>query len=1006
MSDAMGHNLAIRKQLGPYLLFLSYFVLAGGQGTQAMVRSPSLLQEQQIKPATQNPEPATLQLGTPVAREIGPGQKHSYQTTLVQGQYLRVEIKQLGIDVRASLIQPNGTAIPVLSMFVRAPAVMFERVVDATGIYRIDLFTRAKAASGRYEILLADIHAATKSDLELEQARELVDQAMDDLRNDKSSEAIPLWKQALEIRERNLGPDNLEVAETLLSLGTSYQNVGDYVTTEALFRRALKIKEKLFGPETPGVADIYRSLGDLYELKGDYAQAEESLQKAVAIFERTRQMDSINASFALQLLGDIAYARNDYAQSEAYYRRSIGILEKLLGPNNYHLVDSYVLLGRVAYDTGDYVKTLAMFQKALSLTEASLGPRDLNVAAQLDNLGMLYTTTGDYVKAEECYQRALEIHTQHGMTDDKAQETPLGLARLSAARGQLSEAVNFQTQATEIEERFVGLHLALGSEREKLALLENLSWGSSRNISFHANLAPSDPHARELAINTILRHKGRVQDVMSAALATLRQRLRPEDQALIDQLNEKGSELADLVLSGPGKSSSSEYQAQVKKLEEQRGNLEAEISRRTAGFYQRSESITVAAIQPMIPPNAALIEFAVYRPFNPKAPDNRTAYGEPRYIAYVIPPQGEIKWHDLGGAKEIEAQVLNFREALRDPLHKDVQNRARVVDELVMRPLRDAAGAATQLLISPDGALNLIPFAALVDEQGHYLVERYAFNYLTSGRDLLRLQVRRESKTAPVVFADPAFGDPAMIATKGNGDGRAGTGRSQIDYSQIFFGPLPGVSDEVRALKQLLPQATFLTREKATKTALNQLKAPAILHIATHGFFLENTGDKKTNSQTQDQTRLGKWVARVQNPLLRSGLALAGANQARNGNNDGVLTAFEATGLDLWGTKLVVLSACDTGLGEVKSGDGVYGLRRAFVIAGTESLMMSLWPVSDLSTRSLMIDYYKGLVQNEGRSEALRKVQLQMLRTKTHNHPYYWASFIQTGEWANLQGKR
>jgi CHAT domain-containing protein len=157
-------------------------------------------------------------------------------------------------------------------------------------------------------------------------------------------------------------------------------------------------------------------------------------------------------------------------------------------------------------------------------------------------------------------------------------------------------------------------------------------------------------------------------------------------------------------------------------------------------------------------------------------------------------------------------------------------------------------------------------------------------------------------------------------------------------------------------------------------------------------------------------TRLGKWVAQVENPLLRSGLALAGANQGRsgpNGEDDGVLTATEAAGLDLWGTKLVVLSACDTGVGEVKQGDGVYGLRRALVLAGAESQMMSLWPVSDRSTRDLMIGYYQGLQQGQGRSEALRQVQLQMLRDRARrHHPYYWASFIQSGEWANLEGRR
>ncbi|PYT01200.1 MAG: kinesin, partial [Acidobacteria bacterium] len=176
-----------------------------------------------------------------------------------------------------------------------------------------------------------------------------------------------------------------------------------------------------------------------------------------------------------------------------------------------------------------------------------------------------------------------------------------------------------------------------------------------------------------------------------------------------------------------------------------------------------------------------------------------------------------------------------------------------------------------------------------------------------------------------------------------------------------------------------------------------------------HGFFLQDeqpTSAEGRGAQAKESTRLARWVAHAENPLLRSGLALAGANQGGNGNTDGILTALEAAGLDLWGTKLVVLSACDTGVGEVRNGEGVYGLRRALVLAGAESQVMSLWAVSDRSTRELVVGYYKALLQGAGRGEALRRVQLQMLEKKARRHPYYWAGFIQTGEWANLEGKR
>ena len=307
-----------------------------------------------------------------------------------------------------------------------------------------------------------------------------------------------------------------------------------------------------------------------------------------------------------------------------------------------------------------------------------------------------------------------------------------------------------------------------------------------------------------------------------------------------------------------------------------------------------------------------------------------------------------------------------------------------------MEPVRRRLGPLRHALISPDGELNLVPFAALVDEEDRYLVERFTITYLTSGRDLLRLQVAHEPRGQPVIVATPAFGEPALLSTNRGP-------RQQVDYSQVFFGPLPGAATEVRALKALLPTAALLTGAQATEAALRGLSGPRLLHVATHGFFLgddDATADRDSSAAGTSGTRLGRWARWVENPLLRSGLALAGANHSPSGDDDGVLTALEAASLDLWGTRLVVLSACDTGLGDVKSGDGVYGLRRALVLAGAESQLMSLWPVSDRSTRDLMIGYYERLAQGESRGEALRRSQLSLLGNPQRAHPYYWASFI------------
>jgi CHAT domain-containing protein len=302
-------------------------------------------------------------------------------------------------------------------------------------------------------------------------------------------------------------------------------------------------------------------------------------------------------------------------------------------------------------------------------------------------------------------------------------------------------------------------------------------------------------------------------------------------------------------------------------------------------------------------------------------------------------------------------------------------------------------GPATRLLIAPDGALNLIPFEALVDEQHRYAVQQFAISYLTSGRDLLRLQVPRASQRAPLIVANPSFGPAALVTAR--------TRRHSVttgpDLSVVYFAPLPGTAAEAHAVKTVFPIATVLTGGDATKTALTHVDAPALLHIATHGFFLRNAST--TPDEAPSGTRAIAASTRIENPLLRSGLALSGANLRTRGGGDGILTALEASTLNLWGTHLVTLSGCDTGVGDVRNGEGVYGLRRAFLLAGAETLVMSLWPVSDDVTRDMMTAYYAGLQRGLGRGDALRRAQLAMLKQAEYRHPFYWASFIQAGDW-------
>jgi CHAT domain-containing protein/Tfp pilus assembly protein PilF len=831
------------------------------------------------------------------------------------------------------------------------------------------------------------------------------------------AKAEPLYQRALAIKEKALGPEHPDVAASLDSLAGVYYAKGDYAKAEQMYQRALAINEKALGPEHSDVANSLNSLAVLYQAKGDYAKAGPMFQHALAILEKALGPGHSDVANSLNNLATIYAAKGNYAMAEPLFQRALAIWEKALGPDHPEVARFLNNLAGVYEAKGDYAKAEALYQRTLAILEKAVGPDHSYVALSFSNLAGVHKAKGDYTKAELLYRRALVIWEKSLGPESPQVATSLNhLSELYAARGDLAQAMTFQSRANAVSERNIALNLATGSEHQKLAYLATLSAQTDQTVSLHAHSAPDNPTTCRLATTTILQRKGRVLDAMSDSLGALRRRLNPQDQALLDQLKETNAHLARLVLGGPQRMPPAEHQKQIKTLEEEKEKYEAEISRRSAEFRAQSQPVTLAAVQAAIPPDAALIEFFSYRPFNAKYARPDEQFGRPRYVAYLLRRQGDVRWVELGERQAIDDAIDALRRALRSRSRRDVKRLARVVDRMVAQPLRPLLRPTRRVFLSPDGALNLIPFAALVDERDHYLVEHYEFSYLTSGRDLLRLQARRPSRQSAMIVADPDFGKPSDegLATSRILKSQSGSQPSAaggLNLAGVYFGPLPGTADEARALKAMMPDATVFTGKQATEAAIKQVSGPSILHVATHGFFLRDPEASPADSRGlglsgSAATPESPGSLRVENPLLRSGLALAGANQRRSGEDDGILTALEAANLDLWGTKLVALSACDTGVGELKNGEGIYGLRRALALAGSESQLMSLWPVSDKGTRDLMIAYFKSLQQGQGRSKALRLAQLRMLRDERRRHPYYWASFIQSGEWANLEGER
>jgi CHAT domain-containing protein/Tfp pilus assembly protein PilF len=967
-----------------------------------------------------------------VERRLDRGEAHRYALTLRAGDYVRVIVEQRGIDVTAQVRSADGTLVAEVQDDIRTTG---EEQIEIVAVHAASYGVVVSAAPGiaapgAYAIRVGDRRTATDADRAIQESRalrttagRLTDQGQFDSARAMLERALTLTEQtrgvddvqtalvaaqlavvyrylpdnmksqklfarALSIMDRTIGPDHPTTAITRTRLATLYQLIGERAKGEALVQQSMDTLERTIGTDTRWFVQALTLAGSLRHDGGDFDQAEKITRRAMAILESLGDVESRQYAGLLNNLGDAYRARQDFARAEPLYQQSLAICTRVLGEDNYFIAPVLQNLGIVARERKDYATAEAYYARVLSIRERMVGPNHPDVAQVLNNIAIIEKTKGDIGRSLELHRRALSIWEHaNGPYQDATLLSVGNIARAYASVGDLANALVYQRRADVILEKQLALNLAIGSERQKLLFVNGTAPRTDRTISLHLVEAPNNPDAAALAALVLLQRKGRVQDAMADTLAAIRQHaVDARDQALVEKLKTTTAELARLALNADP-AHADQRRIAIKALEVRKEALEAELSERSAEFRAQARPVTLEAVQAAMPEDATLLEFAVFRPFDPKEDRNTDAYGPPHYAAYVVRKNITPRGFDLGPASVIDEAVAALRQALRDPRRADVKDRARVVDALVMRPLRGSFGELTRLIVSPDGDLNLVPFEALVDEYGRYLIERHAMSYVTSGRDLLRMQVERASRSNAAIFADPVFGEPPSAGLERSPGSVAAARRSVTTGSKlsaVYFAPLGATAAEARAIKTLFPEATLFTGQQARKAALQGVEAPRMLHIASHGFFLQDTG------------------ASVENPLLRSGIALAGANLTHESRDDGILTALEAAALDLWGTRLVTLSACDTGVGEVRNGEGVYGLRRAFVLAGTETLVMSLWPVSDAIAREGMVAYYTGLRAGLGRGDALRQSKLAMLKRPSRQHPYYWASFIQSGEWTPL----
>lgn len=825
--------------------------------------------------------------------------------------------------------------------------------------------------------------------------------ALLNVRNEYSA-AQKVYEDVLALQE-SLAPskDDIQLLGPIQMLASIYFQTNQQPKAIALYDRAIAISNK--APTTTPMMKVSTMWGvaSQYYYGGRKDLAAPMIKKTIELADKEiarLEKDKPDDYQLPALLGQVGYMyrqSGDLANAEKAFVKTIAFAE---AKHTYSGWES--ALADLKREQGKPKEALALLEKAKA-EMTKLSP--MSATAYNIQIADVLREMGDYKRAEQ----VIDEHRKQVIKNWGKKHPMYGSAQMSAvniyaAAGNIKEAEKTLDEALDIAERDLALVLRTGTDTDHAVYFARNAYVLDSALNFGMNYAPNSAQAARLALTTLLRRKGRMLDAAAAALATIRSKLSPDDKKVLDELNSARAQLAKLVNAGPAATGSpDDYAKEVAALEDRVQKLEIQVSKKSAAYRTVTQPIELDTIQKMIPGDARLIEIVNYQPYDPKAPYTINLKLKARhYAAYVVGTKGDPVTIELGEAAPIDKAVEEFRKAVADPDNDRAGDLGHDLYALTMAKIVPKLGGATNILIAPDGALNVVPFSALVDDKKQFLIKTYTFTYLTSGRDLLRLSAKTKAQGGGVVFADPKFDSTAPAPANDNKpDGGKTRGRRSSELRSLRWVPLPGTGQEADALVKTMKGLKVYRGDQATEGQLKALHAPKILHLATHGFFLPDEAPPPAADAMAPQapTAISAGSEAYENPLLRSGLALAGANKLQSGNDDGVLTALEASGLDLWGTKLVVLSACETGVGKVTNGEGVYGLRRSLVIAGAESLVMTLWQVDDFATKDLMAGFYKKLAAGKPRSAALREIQLELLAQDKYAHPFYWASFLPAG---------
>lgn len=820
------------------------------------------------------------------------------------------------------------------------------------------------------------------------------------------------------------------------NLSLLYDEIGAYEKAQIEIQSSLTTQRLLYGSVHPLIAKTLSTLGMIESLTGEYGDAEEHLLQSLEMSQSVFGEKHNEIAIVLGHLAHLYSLQGADEKLRPLIERALGIHEALFGKMHALVALDLSNLALIICGEGKCQESLPLLERALEIDREVLGMKCPEVAFLLRSIAKIYHKLGALDKAQSRLFESLQMINDVLPKEHPEQAMALfSIAELQRDQGRQNEALQRYASAVEIIESTLGkghpdvaeiligqaaLHVERGEVGKALPIFARalgiadrtlrLTAGEARLEAFQRKLneigemifSIQSPDAAPLQLAAALLLKGRTLDEAAFAAREMQELQQSDaDRPLAEQLLLLRRQLARRSMDAQGQVVSQTTVAGLEGLSTQLDELERKLARRSGAMQRRRATpgpdTIVTSVAQALPKDAALVEVVLHRPyrFSPGA----ERWGAPRYTALVLTPGGHVQAISLGAESEVNRAIgdLLAQIAERSSAPAATRSAAMALYRRAFAPLRAALGGARRTFLSLDGSLQLVPFAALHDGRD-FLLGRQRFVYLNSGRDLLRTPQSNARPTQVVVLADPDLDHggpptqrPPLVATLTRGT-RAATLASLL----ARIGGLPGTAREAEMLAQRLPGARLLAHAQATEGALLALTGPTVLHVASHGLFLD------------DATLFTRGGGAHALPTLsRSALVLAGASvrpsgAAPSGGEDGLATALEIAGMDLQGTQLVVLSACDSGRGEVRRGQGVYGLRRAFFIAGAETLVTSLWKIDDQATAALMDRYYAGLLTGGGRVEALERAMADTRRQR--RHPYYWAPFIAFGQEGPLQG--